>query len=142
MFRHAPMHGTYMRIVHFDLETFNYSVRNWLQKSARNERTIQIRAIDPPFAATVSVRSAPETNESTLFRVSERFLTFRSRSTNPFSATVSARSRSRNQRNDQLRTLLPSSTITPLTLTKQTSLCRVIVVLHGAEFLVIPCVVV
>src|SRR5439155_14279785 len=23
------------------------SVRNWLQKSARNERTIQIRAIDP-----------------------------------------------------------------------------------------------
>src|SRR5947207_14511393 len=81
------------------------SVLNWLQKSARNERTIQIRAIDPPFAATVSVRSAPETNESTLFRVSERFLTFRSRSTDPFSATVSARSRSRNQRNNQLTTL-------------------------------------
>ena len=88
------------------------SVLNWLQKSARNERTIQIRAIDPPFAATVSVRSAPETNESTLFRVSERFLTFRSRSTNPFSATVSARSRSRNQRNDQLRTLCTSAAAT------------------------------
>jgi hypothetical protein len=37
---------------------------------------------------------------------------------------------------------LPSLTTRPLTLMKQTLLCPVIVVLHGAEFLVIPFVVV